>query len=66
MNERRCESCDFFSPALTFVRQPTWGYCTKPTGGCDGAGEAKPQARFTWSDNICDAFKLRAQSVAPG
>jgi len=64
MTERSCECCDFFSPSLTFVRKPTWGYCTRPVGGCDGASEGKAQARFTWADNTCDDFKLRAQSVA--
>ncbi len=64
MTERNCEYCDLFLPALTFVRKPAWGYCTRAVSDCESDNEKKARGRFTWADNICDDFRLRTQSVA--
>jgi hypothetical protein len=63
MVERTCMQCRFFTPAPTWVKPPTWGYCTRPLdqAGLQGVQTARPV--FVWSDNRCEDFECGAQFV---
>jgi hypothetical protein len=61
-DERLCNICNHFSPALTCIEKPTWGRCMRLAGGHCGDA-AKGRSLFTWADNVCDKFQPRGHPV---
>lgn len=61
-SERRCNTCNHFSPALTCIERPTWGHCLRllksPSGGSPAG-----KSRFTWADSTCDNHQPRPKAV---
>jgi hypothetical protein len=61
INERLCNTCDFFSPALTCVERPTWGRCMRLAKGQSVGKAPAGRALFTWVDNNCENYQPRGQ-----
>jgi hypothetical protein len=62
MNERLCDTCEHFSPALTCMRKPSWGLCKKAANGPPAGNVPKTKLSFTWADHRCDSFRPRDPS----